>query len=498
MQKIAVSFFVLAFALTNFIGISTAQATGAATLSLSPTNTSVKTGESFSLSVTVSLNGESLDTARVNLNWDASKLEAQAVDLGSLFPNLSPSNSINNTAGTLSYGAFKFGTPVTTPGTVATVTFRALKSGTATIAVGSESKLIADGSEKLNTASLGKSMITISGSDVISQEPATSGDVTVAPAPITKDTSVQPVENTEAAALKYFGALAGHLPSSGDDWAALKCMVNDWCKAATQDTGKEKQALAFYTAKYNGLPVTTMEWNVIHAIAYTKVFIQWETPAPTPEPEPVVTPEPKPVVVPEPVVVVPVAPVINTEAAALKYFGAFAGHLPSSGDDWAALKCMVNDGCKPAVQEVEKEKKALSLYTTKYSSLPKTSMEWNVIHAIAYTKVFIQWETPAPTPEPEPVVTPEPEPVVTEPATAETLTLEQQAIGWFGKLTGKLPSTDVDWVAVNYMVNGYTPTTQDVDAESAAVSTFTKTFGHLPSTTQGWNVIAAIAYSGAF
>ncbi len=89
-------------------------------------------------------------------------------------------------------------------------------------------------------------------------------------------------------------------------------------------------------------------------------------------------------------------------------------------------------------------------------------------------------------------------PPTTTTTTPATLTLEQQAIGWFGKLTGKLPTSTTDWLAVKYMVNGYKPATQDINAESEAVALFSNKFGYLPSTSQDWNVIAAIAYSGAF
>ncbi len=506
MKKIAVSFIASAFALAN-LGISLASAAGAATLSLSPTNTSVKTGDDFSLSVMVTPNGEKLDTARVNLSWDASKLEALAFDLGSLFPNLSPSNSISNSAGTLSYGAYKFGTPVTASGTVATVTFRALKSGTATISVASDSKLISDGAETLNTSSLGKATITISGTAVTPEAPKTSGDSTATPAipatPAVPAAPVAPAPNSEKEALKYFGALAGKLPKSADEWAALKCMVNNGCKAAKQDAEKEKKALAFYTKKFNVLPKTDMEWNVVHAIAYTNVFIKWPaatpatpaTPATTAVPA---TPTTAPATPATPAT--PAAPAANTEAAALKYFGALAGKLPKTSDEWTALKCMVNDSCKPTKADAAKEKAALVVYTKKFKALPKTSMEWNVIHAIAYTSVFIK-------PEVKVVETSKPEaskadvtkietPKTT--TTTKTLTLEQQAIGWFGKLAGKLPASSADWLAVKYMVNGYKPAKQDADAESDAIALFSKKFGKLPSINQDWNIIAAIAYSGAF
>ncbi len=159
---------------------------------------------------------------------------------------------------------------------------------------------------------------------------------------------------------------------------------------------------------------------------------------------------------------------------------------------------MVNDGCKAAKQDADKEKQALAFYTKKYKGLPKTGMEWNVIHAIAYTNVFIKWPTSSTPAVPATPATPAtPAPATATPAST-TLTLEQQAIGWFGKLTGASPSSAADWLAVKYMVNGYKPATQDVDAESDAVALFASKFGKLPSTSQDWNIIAAIAYSGAF
>lgn len=559
MQKTAAFFFAIALVVAN-VGISAASAAGAATLSLSPTNVSVKTGDSFSLSVAVTPNGESLDTARVNLSWDASKLEALAFDLGSLFPNLSPSNSISNSAGTLTYGVYKFGTPVTSSGTLATVTFRALKSGSATVSVASDSKLISDGAEKMSST-LGKATITITGTDAKASAPATSGDsAPAAAAPATSTPSApapkaEPASNTEAAALKYFGALSGRLPTSTDDWVAVKCMVNAACKAATQDLVKEKQSLALFTKKYGSLPKTSMEWNVIHAIAYTNVFIKWPAPAapskaaepaaPAKAAEPAAPAKAAPAKAAEPAT--PAAPAAPAKAAepaapatpatpaapakavepaapaapatpaapakpepsleqqALKYFGAFFGRLPKTDDEWKALKCIANGGCQGSPRDVEKEKAALKTFGAKYGKMPSTSMEWNLLHTIAYTNLLLAGQKAA-----APVAAPA-SPVVAETKEAEKiapaekpveptkeLTLEQQAVGWFGKLAGKLPSTDADWKAVNYMVNGYKPSVQDVEAESEAVALFAGKFGKLPSTTQDWKIIAAIAYSGAF
>ncbi len=89
--------------------------------------------------------GESIDTVRLYLNYDPAILEAMTFDLGTQFPSLSPGYSIDNTTGIVSFGGFKFGERVTTMGTFATVVFQALSAGSATISVGSDSKLINDG-----------------------------------------------------------------------------------------------------------------------------------------------------------------------------------------------------------------------------------------------------------------------------------------------------------------------------------------------------------------
>lgn len=492
MKKIAVFFLGFAFVFANF-GIFAAQAAGAATLTLSPTNTSVKTSESFALSVLVNPNGESLDTARVNLTWDATKLEALAFDLGSLFPSLSPSNTTNNTAGTLSYGAYKFGTAVTTSGTLGTVTFRALASGSATISVASDSKLISDGAEKLNAGSLGKTTVTITGTSVESEAPAATTNGTVATTPTTTTTTTTTTTATsEQQALKYFGAIAGRLPSSTTDWAANKCIAYGGCQGSPRDLDKEQQALSLYTKKYNALPATSMEWNVIHAIAYTNVFIQWEE-----EAEEAAPAEEEAAPAAEEETAPAEEEAVNPEKEALKYFGAFYGRMPSSSTDWEHLHCMAYGGCQGSPRDVEKEQAALKIFGAKYGKMPSTSLEWNVLNTIAY-KMMETTETE----EAEEVVPAEEAvPAAEEEATTTTtteLTLEQQAIGWFGKLTGKLPSSDADWTAVHYMVDGYKPAKQDLDKESAAIKLFAGKYGRLPSSDQDWNIIAAIAYSGAF
>ena len=279
--------------------------------------------------------------------------------------------------------------------------------------------------------------------------------------------------------------MAGRLPSNGDEWTALKCIAYGGCQGTPQNITREGEALRLFGEKYGSLPMTSMEWNVIHAIAYTNVFINWSD-----EVAPVVTEEPVPEVVEEPAPEV-TEETMSDEQIALKYFGAFFGRMPASGNDWEALHCMAYGGCQGDPRDIAKEQEALKTFGAKYGKMPETTIEWNVLHTIAYTDLLLAHEVVAPVEE---VLVP----VVEEETPPTELTLEQQAVGWFGELTGRMPASATDWLAVNYMVNGYTPEVQDLDAEAVAISTFAGKFGHLPSTEQDWNIIAAIAYSGAF
>jgi hypothetical protein len=346
MKKIAVLFLGLAMGIAN-VGIPIAHASTTATLSLSPTNTSVETGDEFSLSVLVDANDESLDTVRVDLSFDPDLVEVLSFDLGSLFPNLSPSNDIDNDAGTLSYGAFKFGTPVTSSGTLATVTFHALSEGTATIDVASTSRLIADGEETIDTSDLGSSTITITGEDVESEAVEEEEEET------DEDTSSDSgtgtgSESDEAAALVYFGALFGRLPSSDADWDTNDCIADDGCyDSDNRNLTYEVAALAKFNSKYGANPSSSMDWQAVHALAYTTAGQELLGLEPLEEEDEAteeVADEEAEEVVEEEEEATEEETTEDTdaslEAQALVYFGAFYGRMPSSDDDWSALHCI--------------------------------------------------------------------------------------------------------------------------------------------------------------
>jgi hypothetical protein len=469
---------------------SSALAAGLATLSLSPTNTVVETGDRFSLSVLVDPHGESLDTARVELDWDAAKLEVLSFDLGSQFPYLSPSNEIDNTNGDLSYGAYKYGPAVTSLGTLGTVTFHALAAGSTTVNVLSTSKLIFDGEEMINTSDLGFSTITIRGESVEAEAPE---ETITQEEESSTDFQTSNDASLEEQALVYFGALYARMPSSEQDWAALHCIAYGGCKGDPRELAAEQAALVVFGAKYATMPSTDMEWNVIDTLAYIDFFDDAFE----------VEEEDEVSIVDES---------LSLEAQALVYFVAFYARMPSSSNDWEALHCIAYGGCQGDPRDLQAEQDALVLFGAKYAKMPATSMEWNVLHTIAYTDI-LTWDEQGSEAATEAieeatevgdlsedmieeVITEVVEEVPVEEAIV--LTPEQEAIGWFGTITGYLPSSDTDWLAIDYLVNGYTPETQDLEAESAAISMFVSVFGYLPASDSDWNIISAIAYSEAF
>jgi len=281
-------------------------------------------------------------------------------------------------------------------------------------------------------------------------------------------------------------------------------MAYDTCYPSDPEDRKiehEQTALEIFGAKYGHIPSSSMDWNALHAIAYTEIFYDWseidgeeaaaeeetETAEETTEAEEEETAE------------------VSVEAQALVYFGAFAGHLPSTSKEWDALHCIAYDDCTPSERDEAREAQALEVYGAKYGSLPSSSMDWYALHALAYTDVFIDWssEEEEETTEAEESASEEEEAVETEESEMEEVETEEEegmteaeAIGIFGQIYGRLPSESADWDAVHIMVEGYDGE-QDTSAEQSALGTFTSVFGRLPASDSDWNVVAAIAYSGA-
>ena len=144
-----------------FIGTPAVQASGAATMILTPQSQSVEVGDTFEVTIDINANTESIDTVRAYVAFSADVLQATDVSLGSLFPRVSPGSSVNNTSGEISMGGFTLDDPVDGSGVFATMTFEAIAEGVADISVLSSSKMISAGEEKINPSGIGSASVDV-------------------------------------------------------------------------------------------------------------------------------------------------------------------------------------------------------------------------------------------------------------------------------------------------------------------------------------------------
>ncbi|OGL95435.1 hypothetical protein A2348_02210 [Candidatus Uhrbacteria bacterium RIFOXYB12_FULL_58_10] len=243
--------------LAPVLGSIPANASGLATFGLALSSSSVATGEDFTAKVWVNPNGEAIDTIRVHLSFDPAVVEATWFDIGTAFPSLSPAYTIDNDAGSVDVGAFKYGDRVTDSTVAMTVTFKGKAAGSTAITIEDDSRLIDDGVEMIDAAGTTEAGVKT---------------VTVGEGITTTDKSL------EETALIYFGAFAGRMPSSSVDWEALHCMAYDTCypaDIADRDVAHEAQSLVVFGAKYAHIPSTPADWRALHAIAYTDIFYDW-------------------------------------------------------------------------------------------------------------------------------------------------------------------------------------------------------------------------------
>jgi len=103
----------------------------AASLEFDPTTMTTSANQTFNVSIVVDAGSELITSTDVYVTFDASILEAQSVTEGSFFPTVT-----NNITSGKVYIAGLVDDPATSKtasGTLATVTFKALKDGTATL-----------------------------------------------------------------------------------------------------------------------------------------------------------------------------------------------------------------------------------------------------------------------------------------------------------------------------------------------------------------------------
>ncbi len=121
-----------------------AYAAGEADFSLLPSTNTPSVGQFFTVKVMLSVT-EPVDTIRLYMDYPAGVLGAVAVSPGANLPSVSPGNGINNAKGSLSFGSFTLGGPVSGNILAALVTFKTLKSGSGNITLRSNSLALTDG-----------------------------------------------------------------------------------------------------------------------------------------------------------------------------------------------------------------------------------------------------------------------------------------------------------------------------------------------------------------
>ncbi len=105
----------------------------AASLVLSPSTGSFNTGSTFTTSVQISPNGDSVNAAELTLDFDTSLLSVVSISkAGSAFSLWTTEPAFSNSGGTITMGGGS-PTPFSSQSTLATITFRALSAGTASI-----------------------------------------------------------------------------------------------------------------------------------------------------------------------------------------------------------------------------------------------------------------------------------------------------------------------------------------------------------------------------
>ncbi len=111
------------------------RAAPATTLTLSPTSLSKQVGDEFTLEVHMDTATNQVVAVQVSLSFDPTKLEAEWIHNGTMFPNIISSGVIGNGTASIALGAANTTTPITGTGMIATIKMKALAGTSAPVSV---------------------------------------------------------------------------------------------------------------------------------------------------------------------------------------------------------------------------------------------------------------------------------------------------------------------------------------------------------------------------
>lgn len=182
------------------------KAAPASTMSLEPKSSTVKVGDIFTMEAILDTADNQIIATAVKVAFDATKLEAQSIANGPLFPNVINTGVVESGKASITVTAASTTTPVKGKGTAVTIRFKALSPTTTATQIAFTQETFANAmGEGENNAltSTAPATITITDSDgpPVSQTP--SPTITQAPTPILSPTdeaspSAEPTETIES------------------------------------------------------------------------------------------------------------------------------------------------------------------------------------------------------------------------------------------------------------------------------------------------------------
>ncbi len=161
------------------------KAAPATTLTLTPATVTKAVNEDFTLEVRMDTAENQIVAVELNLTFDPTKLQAEWIHNGTMFPNILSSGTVGNGTVSIALGATNTTTPITGTGTVATIKFKALAPTSSPVSVRFSTDTFVgalnEGSTNALTSSV-PSTITITGSNSTITPTATpTGTITTTP-----------------------------------------------------------------------------------------------------------------------------------------------------------------------------------------------------------------------------------------------------------------------------------------------------------------------------
>jgi len=183
---------IILFTAFLFYGSSRASSVFAASLELDPTTKSANTNDIIELNLNVDPGSEQITSVDAYIEYDETMLEFQSIANGDYFPTFFEDSSTTGKAyygGMVNLGEFKTG-----EGTIATLSFKALKEGTTTVSIYCDTSK--NDTSKINKNDFDATNIITCSENISSEITVGEGDEEVTSTPIPTSTTV-PAEDEE-------------------------------------------------------------------------------------------------------------------------------------------------------------------------------------------------------------------------------------------------------------------------------------------------------------